>query len=218
MEIIKSFAPQRSRIKGEKLEQFKYKTLPVYEILAFDEVAWHKNIELEIGSGYGKTIAHLAQLKPEKLFIACEVYTDALSSICNKLNENKISNVKIYTNDARFLVSQIPHNALENVYILFPDPWPKKRHHKRRIITVDFLETLAQKIKFEGKLWITTDDDSYKEHICEVIYNQKSFKWLANSPEDFTKEPSWWVKTKFQEKAEATGNSCVFFELQKCEE
>lgn len=213
--IIPSFTSQRSRLSKEKIDIVKSKILPKYEISSFHEISNFPNVNIEVGSGYGDTIIHLAKNNLEKNFIACEVYIDAISSMCKKIMAEGLKNVRIYVNDARLLFEQTPNGFLENIYVLFPDPWPKKRHHKRRIVSVEFLKEAERVLQNGGNCFIATDHDSYKEHICEVIDSQNYLQWQARASEDFTQEPQWWVKTKYQEKAIAEGRSSVFFTLQK---
>jgi len=216
--ILPSFTSHRSRIKGEKLEILKHEILPKYEITSFFDVQHFNKIHIEIGAGTGDTVSHLAKQNPDILFIACEVYIDGISGICNKVQSQNLTNVRIYTQDARILLNQIPNNTLECLYLLFPDPWPKKKHHKRRIVTQEFIQEISHILRKDGRLFIATDHDSYKEHICQVIYKQNYMDWIAEKPEDFTQEPTWWTKTKFQKKAEESGRVPVFFTLKpKCE-
>ncbi len=211
-ERIKSFTGHRSRIKGEKLANLRTNLLPQWEIEHFNEVESTK-IALEIGAGFGQTVAHLAKNNPQTQFIACEVFIDGVSAICSKIEENALQNVRIYKNDARILLESMPNDSLESVYLLFPDPWPKKKHHKRRIMTDEFLAEIKRTLKPEGKLWIATDDASYQEWIIELFQNQTHLKWENQS--DYFSEPSWWTKTKFQMKAEEAGRISNFFVLRR---
>lgn len=216
MNIIPSFVGHRSRIKGEKLGVYAQK-LSQWEVQNFEEIQAimpnFEEFEIEIGSGYGDTIAHLAEQNPQKLFLACEVYRDALYSICKKIEESSIQNIRIFTQDARNFTETLPNEFASAVYLLFPDPWPKARHHKRRIVTQSFFENNARILKKGGTLLIATDSDSYKQHIAIETFKQKHFKWNAKTCKDFTEEPKWWVKTKFQKKAIADGRVCVFVKL-----
>lgn len=207
-EFIPSFVSQRSRLGKEKLEFIKHEVLPRYEISSFKSIK-AQNVSIEIGSGYGDTITHLAKNIPQITFIACEVYIDALSSMCKKIEEENIENIKLYTDDARVLLSHCSNEFLENIYLFFPDPWPKKRHHKRRIIKVKFLKEIARCLKAGGKLFIATDDNSYKEWILEVIASQ-TFMILESR-----EQPKWWIETKFQKKATIAGRISEFFTLKK---
>ena len=111
--IIPSFTSQRSRLSKEKIDIVKSDILPKYEISSFHEVSTFQNVNIEIGSGYGYTIIHLAKNNPEKNFIACEVYIDAISSMCKKIAAEGLENVRVYVSDARLLFEQIPDGFLE---------------------------------------------------------------------------------------------------------
>ena len=210
-ERIKSFTAHRSRVKGEKLDNLKTNLLPQWEIEHFNEIETSGGVSLEVGSGFGQTVTHLAKNNQQTQFIACEVFIDGVSAICSKIEENAIDNIRIYKNDARILLEEIPNGRLENVYLLFPDPWPKKKHHKRRILTDEFLSEMKRVLKPEGKLWIATDDSSYQEWMIEVFQNQRHLIWQNEN--DYLNEPTWWVKTKFQMKAEEAGRISNFFVL-----
>lgn len=217
--FIHSFVAHRSRIKGAKLDLLQNKMLPSWGVESFNEVQQlmmrFDGISIEIGSGYGDTLVHLAEQNPKMLFVGCEVYRDAVYSTCRKIEEYNIENVRIFTKDARVLCQEIPNECVTDVYLLFPDPWPKSRHHKRRIFSDEFLAEQHRILKSGGMLFVATDSDSYKQHIAEVIFRQTKFQWNAKSCYDFTKEPDWWHKTKFQRKAETEGRNCVFIELTK---
>ena len=210
-ERIKSFTTHRSRIKGEKLVNLKTNSLPRWEIKHFNEIETGGGVSLEIGSGFGQTVSHLAQTNPQTQFIACEVFIDGISAICSKIEENALQNIRIYKNDARILLEEISNGRLESIYLLFPDPWPKKKHHKRRILTDEFLAEIKRVMKPRGKLWIATDDHSYQEWMIEVFQNQRHLIW--ENERDYLREPAWWVKTKFQMKAEEAGRISNFFVL-----
>ncbi len=213
--LIPSFVGQRSRITKNRLLALQEIILPKYQISSYEDIKTFNNIHIEIGSGYGDTITHLALQNPDALFIACEVYIDAISAICRKIEEESLQNIRIYKADARELISTIPNGLVNGVYLLFPDPWPKKKHHKRRIFSNSFLADINRVIAEDGKMFVATDHDSYKEHICQVIYHQSYMQWIAESPEDFTQPPAWWIQTKYQAKAIIEGRKCTFFTMQK---
>lgn len=217
--VINSFVLHRSRIKGDKLYTLQNKMLHLWGVDHFAEIQnlmqQFDDLSIEIGSGYGDTLIHIAKQNPRRLFIGCEVYRDAIYSTCKKIEEYNIQNIRLFTQDARLLCHEIPNEYVTDVYLIFPDPWPKSRHHKRRIFNDGFLVEQHRILKENGVLFVTTDSDSYKQHIAEVIMLQQKFKWDAKSCHNFTDEPHWWCKTKFQRKAEEVGHNCVFIELVK---
>lgn len=133
-------------------------------------------ITLEIGCGNGETIFHLAQKYPEQDFIGIEVYKPGIANLLALLDKNPLNNIRIYHEDALIVIEQcIPDYSLDKILILFPDPWPKKRHHKRRIIQSQFIELLRTKLKPNGILNIATDCESYAKHISATLKDNQKF-------------------------------------------
>jgi tRNA (guanine-N7-)-methyltransferase len=126
-----------------------------------------------------------------------------------KLEQEPLTNIKISLEDSRLLLANFPEKFFDEIYILFPDPWPKAKHFKRRLLTTEFFDkTLSPKIKTGGKLIIATDHDSYKTWILS-----EEFSWDAKSKKDWQTFPDDWVKTKYQKKAEIEGRTPVIFNL-----
>ena len=129
-----------------------------------------------------------------------------------KLEKEPLQNLKISNEDVRFFLQKIPQKTLNQVFILFPDPWPKTKHFKRRLITTEFLdEILFKKMSKDAKLTIATDHDSYKTWILAETARSKNFIWTAKSKEDWQVFPEDWIETKYQKKAYAQGNKSVIF-------
>jgi len=168
--------------RGRKLslmkEQLCQKILPEHD-RKLSEIFKSKNskiVSLEIGFGSGDFLASLAPTRPNEVFIGCEPYKQGLANLLENIVDNDIDNVLLLNDDARLLLKQMPDKFLSRVFILFPDPWPKAKHHKRRIINKDLLDLLADKLSAHGKLFIATDHKDYKEWILEVMVNHPSFK------------------------------------------
>ena len=174
-----------------------------------------KNIVLEIGSGFGDFVFAKAKAHPDNAFIACETHINGIVNLLAKLEKNPLNNIKIFNSDIRLLLNNIKYPLFDKIYILFPDPWPKVRHYKRRLINEDFLESLNKVILNNGKLIIATDHDSYKSWILAKILKNDSFKWTAVSKNDWQNFPEDWVHTKYQKKAVKEGRSSIFLEFKK---
>ncbi len=219
MLVVKKFLPSFviNRARGfnkDKAEQINKNIAPYLVDKSF--VANFKgDVVLELGSGYGDTITHLASSNPQKLYIACEVYPKAQQAICQKASDANLTNIRLFKEDARLLLDQLDDASLSGILVLFPDPWPKKKHFKRRIINLQSLQLFAKKLKTGGELFIATDHECYKGWICEVILNQNLFTWQADTPWHFTHPPTWWQPTKFELKAKAEGRSSAYFKLIK---
>jgi tRNA (guanine-N7-)-methyltransferase len=174
----------------------------------------HKKTCLEIGFGFGDFIFEKAKTNPDILFFGAEPHLNGVVNLLAKLELEPLKNLKISREDVRILLAKFPDKNFDQIFILFPDPWPKSRHFKRRLINTEFLdEILAPKMKNGAKLVIATDHDLYKTWILAEIARSKKFLWQANSKQDWQDFPSDWVETKYQKKAAAEGRVSVIFNL-----
>ena len=128
----------------------------------------NKNVVLDIGFGNGEYTAAYANAFQEKHIIATEVYLSGIGSLIGLINKYKISNISIFDEDVRLLMDQMPKEFLDSVNILFPDPWQKAKHHKRRLISEDFLYQLHPLLKPNAKIFVRTDWEDYAEQISEL--------------------------------------------------
>ena len=162
----------------------------------------------EIGFGGGEHLASLARRNPYVQFIGCESFYNGIVSLVGHVHHLGLENVAVFPDDARLLLNQLPTNSIERMFILFPDPWPKKRHHKRRLISKTVIKEIARVMKPGAELRIATDDESYAEWILEVMLKDASFTGphgnVFELPED-------WVETRYQHRAQRLGNECFFF-------
>lgn len=126
-------------------------------------------LHLEIGAGDGECVLALAAAHPEFDFIAAEVHRPGLGHLLNRLDKCGLENVRVFGGDVSDLLERLPDSCLSGVYIFFPDPWPKTRHHKRRLVQAPFLARLRPKLLPQGRLYIATDIAHYAEHVAEVM-------------------------------------------------
>jgi tRNA (guanine-N7-)-methyltransferase len=132
---------------------------------------------LEIGFGMGQSLAAQAKAYPENQYIGIEVHRPGVGSLLLQLHKENIHNIRIFCRDAiEVLRNNIPDDSLDKIQIFFPDPWPKKRHHKRRLIQLDFMILLHQKLKSGGILHIATDWEDYAVHILEIMSQIELFE------------------------------------------
>ena len=154
----------------------------------------------------GQSLLEQAKKHPDKDFIGVEVHRPGVGSLLSALDAQEIENVRIYNVDANDVLAQcIPNDSLELIQIFFPDPWPKKKHHKRRLIQGHFVELLATKLKAGGKLHLATDWQDYAEHMMAVMSAQTQFSNSAGANE-FSKRPEYRPKTKFEKRGEKLGH------------
>ncbi|MBU6339330.1 MAG: tRNA (guanosine(46)-N7)-methyltransferase TrmB [Rickettsiales bacterium] len=168
---------------------------------------------LEIGFGFGDFLFNQAKNNPDTLFIGAEPHLNGIVNLLSKLEAEPLKNIRIFKHDIRVLLEKLPDEFFDEIYILFPDPWPKSKHFKRRLINSNFLDFLSKKIKKHGKLTIATDHDSYKTWILSAIVENKNFSWEAESKKNWQNFPSWWIETKYQKKAALEGRQSVIFNL-----
>lgn len=169
----------------------------------------------EIGFGGGEHLAEQARLNPAVNFIGCEPYLNGVATLLAAVDEHKLQNVRLYDGDARLLVSKLPDESIERLFVLFPDPWPKARHHKRRIINQQTLEIFHQKLKKGGLLRIATDHVDYGTWILSQMLKFERLIWQATQPEHWQKAPTDWVPTRYQAKALAEGRLPLFLDFVK---
>lgn len=219
--IIRSFGRIKSRklspAKQDLIKNFLPQFLFDEENLLkkFSQLKHQKNI-LEIGFGFGDFLNNLIQNNPHKNFFGFEPHINGVVHFLGLIKDKKTPFLKICCDDVRHKIKIFPEDFFEEIYLLFPDPWPKSKHFKRRIINQKFLdETLALKLKKDGKLIIATDHNSYKTWILAHILQSKKLIWTAQSKQDWQNFPDSWYKTKYQNKALAQGRQSVIFELKK---
>jgi tRNA (guanine-N7-)-methyltransferase len=156
---------------------------------------------LEIGSGMGETTASIAAARPDADFIAVEVHGPGVGSLLNRIDSAGLTNVKVVRHDAvEVLERMIPDEALAAIHLFFPDPWPKKRHHKRRVVQPEFATLAARKLAPGGALHAATDWPDYADHMNRVFSNEAL---LQPADHGFTQRPA----TKFETRGKSLGHS-----------
>jgi tRNA (guanine-N7-)-methyltransferase len=212
--IIRSFGRIKSRKLSDPKNTALNELLPLYQINQYSQPSQNNKKVLEIGFGFGDFLFEKAKQNTDKLFFGFEPHINGVANLLNKLQKNPLNNIKISTQDVRTELEKFENNFFDEVYILFPDPWPKTKHFKRRLINLDFLDKiLAPKLKNNSKLIIATDHDSYKTWILSQILLSKKFFWQANSKKDWQIFPDDWITTKYQKKAALEGRNSIILEL-----
>jgi tRNA (guanine-N7-)-methyltransferase len=161
---------------------------------------------LEIGFGMGDSILDMARRHPERDHLGVEVHRPGVGRLLRALAEEDIGNVRIVSADAvQVLMHMIPDAALDAVYLFFPDPWPKKRHHKRRIVQPEFVELIAHRLKPGGMFHLATDWEEYARHMLAVLEQSPSFTNSAGACH-YAPRPEYRVLTKFERRGERLGH------------
>lgn len=208
---IRSFVLRQGRLtKGQAraletgLPQFGVNYTP--ELLDLNAVfnrADSKKI-LEIGFGMGETTAKIAQVLPDCDFLAAEVHTPGVGALLKLIQENALTNIRVIQHDVvEVLHHMLADASLDGVHIFFPDPWHKKRHHKRRLIQTEFVNLLCTKLKAGGYLHVATDWQEYAEWVLEVLNAEAQ---LENTAKDYAVKPSYRPLTKFENRGLKLGH------------
>ena len=160
---------------------------------------------LDIGFGDGKLLSNIANINTNINFIGLEVYESGIGNILKQIENSNVSNLKVSNIDAvSFLKNYVQNNSLYGISLFFPDPWPKKRHYKRRIINANFLEGILMKIKKNGFVKIVTDWENYGERIIELLDENKKFEKIQDI--SIYKER---ILTKFEKRGISQGNRII---------
>lgn len=164
------------------------------------------DVVFEIGFGMGNSLAAMATAQAEQDFIGVEVHRPGVGSLLKQIEEQALNNIRVFAEDANdVLKHSIADGSLSKIQIFFPDPWHKKKHHKRRIIQAEFIQFLHSKLKPQGILHLATDWQDYAEHMLEVMKNADGFSNMAESG-DYSARPSFRPETKFERRGERLGH------------
>jgi tRNA (guanine-N7-)-methyltransferase len=166
---------------------------------------------LEIGFGGAEHLLWQARANPHVGLIGCEPFEDGVVKALSAIEREKIANIRLHADDARPLLRWLPDASIARTFILFPDPWPKKRHHKRRLVSVATLGELARVMCPGAELRIATDIGDYARWILLAIREQHSFRWTAQDPRDWRERGSDWPSTRYEQKAVSEGRRCRYF-------
>ena len=169
---------------------------------------------LEVGFGAGEHLVWQAEQHPTVGLIGCEPYVNGVAKCLAHIERTGVSNIRLFTDDARFVMQALPPQSLSRAFVLFPDPWPKTRHHKRRFVQRANLDVLARLMKPGAELRLATDDPSYLPWMVEHACRHVDFEWLAEGPADWRGRPADWPGTRYEQKMLA-GHKPVFLRLRR---
>jgi tRNA (guanine-N7-)-methyltransferase len=171
------------------------------------------DVWLEIGFGGGEHLAAVAAANPEIGFIGCEPYVNGVANLLVLIDQFRLGNVRIFDDDARLVLSKLPEASLGRVALLFPDPWPKKRHASRRFVCSESLDSLARVLRDGAQLRIATDDPLLVRWTLAALIAHPEFEWLPRGSEDWRLRPADWPPTRYEQKAVARGARCTYLRV-----
>jgi tRNA (guanine-N7-)-methyltransferase len=206
---------QKVRI-GELLPRFVL-TIPQAGLLepgaAFS--ASKQAVWLEIGFGGGEHLAAQAECHPEIGLIGCEVFQPGIARLLAHIERRHLDNIRIFANDARLMIAALRPSSIDRVFIMFPDPWPKRRHKNRRLVCHETLDALAAVMTDGAELRLATDDSNYLVWMLERLTEHPFFEWPVQGPRDWRNRPVDWPPTRYEEKARAAGRAPTFLRLRR---
>ena len=170
---------------------------------------------LEIGFGYGENLIHLSKNNPNTSIIGCEVYEPGIANLVEKIEIEKLNNIYIYPKNIFSLFDNLEKNSFQKVFILYPDPWPKKKHFKRRLISEILLEKIYEILKKNGLIFISTDSSDYLNIILYTFFLNKNFLWVNKKITNCYKRPKELIESKYERKGIIKSNKKYFLKFKK---
>lgn len=172
----------------------------------------------EIGFGGGEHPVHQLQENPSVGLLGCEPFKNGMAHFLQILPPAHRSRVRLFSDDVRLLLPLLPAQSVNRFYVLFPDPWPKKRHHKRRLISKPFLDQIARLLQKGGELYLASDDAPYVETMFLLLSSHPHFEWVGGitdpAPETWPPWPSSWPLTRYGKKAQQQEKPCAHLIFQ----
>ena len=211
LRLIRTFG----RLKGRPLSKNQKLGLALLKQKYNFSLKTEKKIWLEVGFGNGHHLVELAKRNYDKLIVGSEVYENGVATACFSLFQNKIQNARVFHGDARNLLNFFKDKAVDRFYILFPDPWKKKRHKSRRLLSSSNLGYFSKILKPEGYICIATDVEDYCLEIEDTFSNLDQFKRVHDSPKEKNLNFFLDVKTKYEQKAINKGLSPSYLVYKK---
>ena len=173
-----------------------------------------KPVWLEIGFGGGEHLVHQAAQNSDVGIIGCEPYINGVAMLLGKIRRAGVGNLAIHPGDVRDMFDVLPPESIDRAFLLYPDPWPKARHHRRRFVTPEHLEPLARVLKPGAVFRVATDIEDYVRQTLEQV-PQFGFEWLAEGPEDWRQPWGDWLSTRYEQKALREGRTPHYLTFRK---
>ncbi len=230
MESEKPFRKIFGRRQGHKLsprqEGLMADVLPRVKIdvdlehhtkVTLEQVFDKENVDpcwLEIGFGGAEHLAHQASENRDVSIIGCEPFINGIAKLLTFIEEKELENVRFF-DDGRDLIKVLPDASIDRIFLLYPDPWPKKRHNKRRFVSEETLGEFARILKPGGLFHFASDIPDYVSWTLMHLYQQKDFEWLARQADDWRLPPKDWVQTRYEAKAYREGRTPCYLNFKK---
>ncbi|WP_022671722.1 tRNA (guanosine(46)-N7)-methyltransferase TrmB [Novosphingopyxis baekryungensis] len=175
-------------------------------------------MHFEIGFGSGEHMVGRADMLPDHMFVGAEPFLNGVAAALAQIEDKALPNIRLHNGDALEVLSRIPDGSLSFVYLLHPDPWPKARHAKRRMMNKGPVDMIAAKLKPNGEFRFGTDHPVYLRHALMVMQGRTDFEWLCQRPKDFLTRPGGWPETRYESKARKQGHEVWYFRYRRRED
>ena len=173
---------------------------PERDPLDIHQLAGGRPLWLEVGFGGGEHLVHQALHNPGVQFLGVEPYVNGVAMLLGKMRNAGVANIKLHMGDARNLMDVLPDGSVSKAFLLYPDPWPKMRHHRRRFVTQEHLIPLSKCLKPGAEFRVATDIEDYVRQTLQEV-PRAGFEWLAEGPEDWRAPWGDWIATRYEQKA-----------------
>lgn len=214
---LRTFGRRRGRKASGRQEALKRELYPrvAVDLTAPSEPYDATETWLEIGFGGGEHLVWQAQHHSQVRYIGCEPFEDGVVKVLTAIEEKNLANVRLHMGDARDVLRWLAPQSISRAFILFPDPWPKRKHRKRRLVNPATLQLLARVMKSGAELRVGTDIGDYARTMLEAFRAQNHFIWQAESPQDWRIRPADWPQTRYEQKAEREGRQRYYFRFKR---
>lgn len=214
---LRSFGRRRGRKPSPRQQQLLDEALPRFAINLSKPGLWPPDqpLWLEIGFGGSEHLIWQAEHNPGVQFIGCEPFQDGIVKALTAIEEKPLANVRLHDGDARDVLRWLPMGRLQRVFVLFPDPWPKRRHAKRRLLSPATVALIAERMVPGAEFRFATDIGDYARSALIALSAEPRLRWTAQGPSDWRIRPDDWPGTRYEAKALREGRRCYFFSLRR---
>ncbi len=174
-----------------------------------------REVWLEIGFGSGEHLLWQAERHPEIGFIGCEPFVNGMGTLLGAIEDRAIKTIRVHDGDAREVLAWLPAGSVARTFILFPDPWPKKRQQKRRLISEETVNRLAHVLRRGGELRFASDSGDYAAQVLFLMGGSRAFSWTAERASDWKTRAPDWPETRYERKAVAEGRACSYLRFER---
>jgi tRNA (guanine-N7-)-methyltransferase len=213
----RALRPRQQRLLDERLAAY---AIGVADAARFDRPAGLfgmpvRDVWLEIGFGAGEHLAEQAARHADIGFVGAEPFINGVVRLLAQIEARDLANIRILADDVRPLLAALPRSCLGRVFILFPDPWPKRRHHRRRLVSRPVLDLLAHTMRPGADLRLATDDGGYLRWLLRELLDHPAFEWTARCAADWRRRPADGVETRYERKNRSGGHGPVYLGFRR---